>query len=137
MKTFSSGDILNRLKLALSLGTDSELASLLGVKKATLSNWRNRNSIDFPLVFSVCEQVNIDWLVTGRGLPTLNQDEQSLMGAQNEDTENNKYLDRIVAQAEEIGRLKLRIEQLEQEKNVYAASRQTTPRELSASPVDS
>lgn len=66
----------------------------------------------------------------------MNPDEHSLMGAQNEDTENNKYLDRIVAQAEEIGRLKLRIEQLEQEKNMYAASRQTTPRELSASPVD-
>ena len=37
---------------------------------------------------------------------------------------------------EEIGRLKERIAQLEQEKNMYAASRQTTPRELSASTVD-
>ena len=47
-----------------------------------------------------------------------------------------RFVATIKEQAEEIGRLKLRIEQLEQEKNVYAASRQTTPRELSASPLD-
>lgn len=47
-----------------------------------------------------------------------------------------RFVATIKEQAEEIGRLKLRIEQLEQEKNMYAASRQTTPRELSASPVD-
>lgn len=67
MKTFLSGKILDRLKEALSLGTDTELANLLGVKKATISNWRNRNTIDFPLLFSICEQINIDWLLTGEG----------------------------------------------------------------------
>lgn len=67
MKTFSSDDILNRLKLAFSAGSDTELADLLGIKKATLSNWRNRNSLDLPLVFSFCEHINIDWLITGQG----------------------------------------------------------------------
>lgn len=37
------------------------------MKKATLSNWRSRNSIDWNLLFSFCEQLNIDWLVTGKG----------------------------------------------------------------------
>lgn len=67
MKTISSKDILDRLKEALLIDTDTELADCLGIKKATLSNWRNRNSIDLPLVFSICEQINIDWLITGEG----------------------------------------------------------------------
>lgn len=67
MKTSSSGKILDRLKEAFTVNTDTEIANILGVKKATLSNWRNRNSIDFPLLFSVCEHINIDWLLTGEG----------------------------------------------------------------------
>lgn len=136
MKTFSSDDILNRLKTALSVGTDKELADFLGIKKATLSNWRNRNSIDLPLVFSVCEQVNIDWLITGRGLPTLQPDDKPNQIPQDAEEGENKYLDRIVAQAEEIGRLKERIAQLEREKNEPTLSYQTAPRELSTSQVD-
>lgn len=136
MKTFSSDEILNRLKKALSVGTDTELADLLGIKKATLSNWRNRNSVDLPLVFSVCEQVNIDWLITGRGIPTLKLDDTPPLVQQDVENGENKYLDRIVAQAEEIGRLKERIAQLEREKNDSSASYQTAPRELSKSPVD-
>lgn len=136
MKTFSSDDILNRLKTALSVGTDTELADLLGIKKATLSNWRNRNSIDLPLVFSVCEQVNIDWLITGRGVPTLQLDDKPHLPPQDAGDGENKYLDRIVAQAEEIGRLKEHIAQLEREKNVGEESFQAAPRELSKSTVD-
>jgi phage repressor protein C with HTH and peptisase S24 domain len=67
MKTFSSRDVLNRLKTALHASTDNELANMLGVSKATISNWGSRNSIDLPLVFSFCKQVNIDWLITGEG----------------------------------------------------------------------
>jgi len=67
MKTFSSIEILERLKSALSINTDTKLAERLGIKKATLSNWKNRNSIDLPLVFSFCEQINLDWLITGNG----------------------------------------------------------------------
>lgn len=67
MKTFSSGAILNRLKEALQLPNDKELANTLGISKAAISNWRKRNSIDLDRVFSVCEQINIDWLLTGEG----------------------------------------------------------------------
>lgn len=133
MKTFSSDDILNRLKAALAVGTDKELADTLGIKKATLSNWRTRNSIDFPLVFSFCEHINIDWLITGRGEPnTLESAKPSLVV---ESGNNDKLLDRVVEQAEEIGRLKERIAQLEREKNDSLESLQTAPKVLSASPV--
>ncbi len=134
MKTFSSDDILNRLKAALAVGTDKELAETLGIKKATLSNWRTRNSIDFPLVFSFCEHINIDWLITGRGEPNnLESAKPSLVV---ESGNNDKLLDRVVEQAEEIGRLKERIAQLEREKNDSLESLQTAPEVLSTSTVD-
>lgn len=67
MKTFSSNDILDRLKLALSISSDKDLGEALGVSKAAVSNWRKRNSIDLERVFSVCEHINFDWLITGNG----------------------------------------------------------------------
>lgn len=134
MKTFSSDDILNRLKAALAVGTDKELAETLGIKKATLSNWRTRNSIDFPLVFSFCEHINIDWLITGRGEP--NNLESTKPPLVVESGNNDKLLDRVVEQAEEIGRLKERIAQLEREKNDPLESLQTAPEVLSTSTVD-
>ena len=67
MKTFSSKDIIIRLKTAMNIQSDNTLAKALGVTKGTLSNWKARNTIDFDLVFSKCKQINIDWLLTGTG----------------------------------------------------------------------
>lgn len=67
MKTFSSKDIINRLKIALDIKTDNDLSERLTINKSTLSNWKNRNTLDFDLVFSICEHINIDWLLTGDG----------------------------------------------------------------------
>lgn len=67
MKTFSSKDIILRLKTAMNIQSDNVLAEALGVSKGTLSNWKVRNSIDFALVFSKCKQISIDWLITGEG----------------------------------------------------------------------
>lgn len=52
MKIISSKEVIERLKIALSLSSDNALAETLGVSKTTLSNWKSRNSIDIPLVFS-------------------------------------------------------------------------------------
>lgn len=68
MKTFSSKEVIERLKIALNLSSDNALAETLGVSKATLSNWKSRNSIDIPLLFSKCEHLSIDWLLTGNGV---------------------------------------------------------------------
>ena len=99
METFSSDDILDRLKSALSLKNDTELGNRLGVSKAAISNWRKRNSVDYPLVFSFCEHINIDWLITGRG--TMNLDAPQPMSYPSQ----GELMDRIVEQAKEIGRL--------------------------------
>lgn len=67
MKTFSSREIIIRLKKAMDIQSDNALAESLGISRGTLSNWKVRNSIDFGLVFSKCKQVSIDWLLSGEG----------------------------------------------------------------------
>lgn len=67
MKTFSSKKIIERLKEALEINSDSALAERLKVTKGTLSNWKARNSLDFEKVFSVCDLISVDWLLTGKG----------------------------------------------------------------------
>lgn len=60
--------ILNRLKEVMNFTTNVELAQFLGVSKSTLSNWYSRNSLDYDLLFSKCEQVvDLNWLLTGKG----------------------------------------------------------------------
>ena len=60
-------DILERAKKCNNCKSDAELARFLGISRSTLSNWRARGSVDYNLLFSKYEQVNIDWLITGRG----------------------------------------------------------------------
>ena len=62
-----SKEILDRAKLAFDISSDVQLAELLGVKKSTLSNWKSRNTIDYAALFTKCEHINIDWLITGDG----------------------------------------------------------------------
>ncbi|PXY44485.1 LexA family transcriptional regulator [Flavobacterium hydrophilum] len=59
--------ILNRLKKAKNFNTDTELADFLDIRKSTLSNWYTRNSIDYDLLFSKCEnEMDMNWLLTGK-----------------------------------------------------------------------
>lgn len=82
MKTFySKQEVLNRLKEAYNIQKDIDLATLLGISKSTLSNWVSRDTIDYDKVFSKCEHINIDWLLTGRGSMRKKED-VSLMGEQ-------------------------------------------------------
>lgn len=94
MKTFyTKQDVMNRLKEAYNIQKDTELATLLGVSKSTLSNWSSRNTIDYDKVFSLCEHINIDWLLTGRG-SMLKSETKPLMGDQDSSKEED---DRPVA----------------------------------------
>ncbi len=70
-EVFNVADIVKRAKLAMGFRRDSELAAYLGVSRSTLSNWVARNSIDFPLVLGRLNQVDYNWLLTGKGSPVL------------------------------------------------------------------
>lgn len=75
MKTFiKKNEVLERIKEAYNIDKDADLATFLGISRSTLSNWGNRNSIDYDLVFSKCEQVNLDWLLTGRGSMLISEE---------------------------------------------------------------
>lgn len=61
-------EIIERLKVALNIQKDKDLAAFLGVDKSTLSNYKSGNrDIDYKSLFSKCKQINIHWLITGEG----------------------------------------------------------------------
>ena len=68
-KSQNTKEILDRLKKALNVRTDTDLAKYLGVKQNTISTWKSRNSFDYKLIFSICDEnnIDIDWLLTGEG----------------------------------------------------------------------
>lgn len=58
--------ILERLKEACKLKNNKQLAQFLNVSPSTVTNWYNRNSIDFDLIFSKCDDIDLNWLVFGK-----------------------------------------------------------------------
>jgi len=65
----SSSIVLDRLQKALGVSTDTELASELGVKRATLGAWRSRNSTPYAECINIAERkkISLDWLLAGEG----------------------------------------------------------------------
>lgn len=55
----------NRLKLASDTKTDTALANSLGISKTALANWKKRESVDYGLIFTTFEHVDLNWLVRG------------------------------------------------------------------------
>ena len=59
--------ILNKIKKHYGFISDSEFAKFLGIKPQTLSSWHTRNTFDIELVYAKCEDINADFLLTGKG----------------------------------------------------------------------
>ena len=68
-----------RAKQALGLKTDTELAQILGVKHNTLSSWKKRGNIDLVSIVALCNKVNMDWLIFGRGEMTCEGGESGVV----------------------------------------------------------
>lgn len=62
-----AAQIIERLKRALEVSADADLAALLSVSRSTLSNWRARNSIPLAKLRPICRKYGIplDVLLTG------------------------------------------------------------------------
>jgi len=58
---------INKLKEYLNFKNDGDLATFLGIKANTLSNWKSRDSMDYELIISKCENIDANWLLTGKG----------------------------------------------------------------------
>lgn len=48
-------------------GNKSEFARFLGVSPQGVSTWLARGSFDFELIYSKCDNISADWLLTGEG----------------------------------------------------------------------
>lgn len=70
--------VVRRMRMALDLDTDVALADVLGIKPATISSWKGRNSVPLDVLLAFCAErgVSLDWLVWGvegtsdRGAPS-------------------------------------------------------------------
>ena len=60
-------DILQALIDHYDNGSKSKFAKRLGISAQGLSTWMSRNTFDIEAVFSKCEGVSADWLLTGKG----------------------------------------------------------------------
>jgi hypothetical protein len=59
--------IIDRAKTALHIKTDSALASYFGIKPNTVSAWRKRGKLNYEILFTKCENIHKEWLLTGEG----------------------------------------------------------------------
>lgn len=58
--------ILNDIKTHYGFKSDAEFARFLGIKPNTLSNWYARDTFDYEIIVTHCEDINTEWLF-GRG----------------------------------------------------------------------
>lgn len=80
--------VLGRLKQALGIDTETALAEYLNIAPSTLSSWKSRDTLDYPLIIekSGIEGLNIHWLLTGDGEMYLQAQMQAHLQAQSKET---------------------------------------------------
>ena len=59
--------ILKNIKEHFFFKKDVDFAKFLGISSQTLSNWYSRNTFDAQLIYTKCENINSEWLLTGKG----------------------------------------------------------------------
>ncbi len=71
-----------------SNGNKAQFASLLGITPQGLSTWIKRESFDIELVFSKCEGLSAQWLLTGEGdmFENNNQTKSDFFSEKNENS---------------------------------------------------
>lgn len=107
-------------------GNKAKFAAKIGVKPQTISMWLARDTLDYDLIFTTCEYLSAEWLITGEGemikhsreaktpagAVTTEHADKAPAAPYNSCTDRH-LLDIIRQQAEEIGRLKERLHTLQ------------------------
>lgn len=60
------GKMLDAIKEHLNLPKNADFARFLGISSQAVSNWYSRNTFDAELIYTKCEFLNPDWILTGR-----------------------------------------------------------------------
>lgn len=60
-------DQVNALISYFSNGNKTAFASKLGLRPQSINNWIARNTFDADLIFSKCDGISAEWLLTGEG----------------------------------------------------------------------
>ena len=68
-------DQVNALISYFSNGNKTAFASKLGLKRQSINNWIARNTFDADLIFSKCDGISAEWLLTGEGDMLINKTE--------------------------------------------------------------
>jgi hypothetical protein len=69
MNNKTANSVINRIQKAMQFNSDSEMCIKLKINRATLGNWRLRDSVPYSLCVSISESegASLDWLLTGEG----------------------------------------------------------------------
>lgn len=116
--------ILDDLRKSGAIADYVEAASILETNKAGISDiksGRKKLSVEMLRRLKLSyPSVNIDWIIMGEGEPFISDQPVSHQG------DTSMFLDRIAEQAEEIGRLKARIAELERRRGDNAGDAQSS-----------
>lgn len=63
----AKGEMLDAIKAHLDLPKNADFARFLGISSQAVSNWYARNTFDAELLYTKCDFINADWLLSGQG----------------------------------------------------------------------
>lgn len=75
VSVLTKGKMLDMIKDHLKIQKNTDFARFLGISSQAVSNWYARNTFDAELLYTKCDFVNADWLLTGRG-PMLKEEQK-------------------------------------------------------------
>jgi hypothetical protein len=94
MNNFSADSVLDRLQQAMNVNSDSALAKALSVNRATLGNWRARDSVPYSICveYSIVNGLSLNWLLAGDGDMSCDEKSRKSTGTLNIDHEKLREL---------------------------------------------
>lgn len=85
---------LQKLILYYCSGNKSNFAQKIGITPQNLSIWISRNTLDYDILFTNCENLSAKWLLTGEG--------EMLENAQKNNSEDNKTISELLDRVEKL-----------------------------------
>jgi Bacteriophage CI repressor helix-turn-helix domain. len=105
--------ILNKIKEYYHFKSDAEFARFLSISPQVLANWHRRNTFDYDILYTKCEDIDPNWLFLGKGFMLRNEElrqEKSSSFLQKLEESRKKLIEMNMAIQKEVDRLTYLIE---------------------------